>query len=290
MPIKISRIIQGCMTMGAWGKQLGASEFVKTIDHCVDQGITTFDHADIYGDYTTERTFGDAFAKARAKRENVQFISKCGIQYVGNSRPENTVKHYRYDADYIVWSAEKSLKDLQTDYLDILLLHRPSPLMQADEVSTAIEKLKKEGKVLDFGVSNFTPSQTDLISKEVAINYNQIEFSLTALDAMTDGSLDYMQVKDIVPMCWSPLGALFKEESPQTIRLANVLNQMAEKYNADVDQVTLAFILKHPANIHPVIGTTNLERISKSVKALEIDLELQDWFMLWEASMGNKVA
>ena len=290
MAIKYSRIIQGCMTLGKWGKQLDTSSMVKVIHHCIEQGITTFDHADIYGDYSTEEEFGYAFAKANLTRSSIQLISKCGIQYLGEARSELTVKHYQYDADYIIWSAERSLKMLQTNYLDLFLLHRPSPLMEADEVAKAFEKLQKDGKVRDFGVSNFTPSQTDLLKTAASVTANQIEYSLTQHSAMLNGSLDHMSIHNIVPMSWSPLGTVFKEDTLQTQRIKKALGPLCEKYNASEDQLLLAWVLKHPAGVHPVIGTTTPERISKAVEAIEIELEREDWFKLLVASQGHKVA
>jgi predicted oxidoreductase len=285
---KYSRIIAGCMSWGNWGKQLSTEEMIAQIHATKEAGISTFDHADIYGDYTTEAQFGKAFAKSGVERESIQIISKCGIQYVGESR-DNTIKHYDYSKDYIVWSVEKSLKDLQTDYLDVLLLHRPSPLMQADGIAEAVFQLIEEGKIIDFGVSNFTPSQIDLIHSQRKISVNQIEFSLSKHSAMHDGSLDHMTLNNITPMCWSPLGNVFRDASDATIRIKKVLQALTEKYEATEDQLLLAWILKHPSGVHPVIGTTNIDRIENAVKATDIDLELQDWFALLVACQGHKV-
>jgi len=277
------------MTWGIWGKNLDKNQMVALMHHSLDQGITTFDHADIYGDYSTEEAFGHALAATRIDRGTLQLISKCGIQYMGTARPKNNVKHYQYDADYIVWSTERSLRLLQTEYLDLLLLHRPSALMEVDEIRQAVEKLMEQGKIRSFGVSNFTPSQTDLVASKNKITANQIEFSLTDHQAMLDGSLDHMQTQGIQPMCWSPLGSYFREITDQTERIKSVIDDLIQKYNATADQLLLAWVLKHPANIHPVIGTTTNERISAAVKAQDIQLELQDWFTLLEASQGHKV-
>ncbi len=287
---KFSRIIQGCMTWGKWGKQLSEDQMIGLMKYCIKQGITTFDHADIYGDYSTEEDFGNAFAKANIDRSTIQLISKCGIQYLENARPENKVKHYEYTAKYIIWSAERSLRLLQTEYLDLLLIHRPSPLMEADEIQKAVEQLKNDGKIKAFGVSNFTPMQTDLISTKSNVSVNQVEYSLTQHSAMHNGSLDHMQIHKITPMSWSPLGSVFREEdTEQTQRIKKVLARMTEKYNATEDQLLLAWILKHPSRVHPVIGTTNEDRISNAVKATKIALDLQDWFELLVASQGHKV-
>ncbi len=276
------------MSWGDWGKQFSTQEMTTQIHTSLEVGITTFDHADIYGDYTTEAQFGKAFAKSGIVREEIQLISKCGIQYIGKTR-SNRVKHYDYSKDYIIWSVENSLRSLQTEYLDLLLLHRPSPLMHPDEINEAILILKNQGKILDFGVSNFTPSQVELISGKTPVNVNQIVFSLTENTAMHNGSLDQMLLKKITPMCWNPLGTFFKETTQQTDRIQKVLNQLTTKYQASEDQLLLAWILKHPANLHPVIGTTNTTRLKKAINALKIDLELEDWFELLVASQGHKV-
>lgn len=283
-----SRIIAGCMSWGAWGKQMSTEEMIAQIHTTLEAGITTFDHADIYGDYTTETEFGKAFSKSGVERESIQLISKCGIQYVGNTR-DNSIKHYNYSKEYIIWSAEKSLNELQTDYLDLLLLHRPSPLMQSDEIQEAVNQLKEEGKILDFGVSNFTPSQVEMIDAKSHISVNQIEFSLTQHSAMHNGTLDQMITKGIKPMSWSPLGTVFREESEANARIKSVLEKLTKKYNATEDQLLLKWILEHPSGVHPVIGTTNNTRIENAVKAVEIELELEDWFELLVACQGHKV-
>ena len=278
------------MTWGVWGKNFNENQVIETMHHCLEQGITTFDHADIYGDYTTEKMWGDAFAKANIARENIQLISKCGIQMLGEARPENRVKHYQYDKKYIISSAERSLKELKTDYLDLFLLHRPSPLMDPSEIGEAIEYLKTSGKIKDFGVSNFTNSQVDLIQSNADITANQIEISLTSTNSFTDGTLDTLMSQGVIAMSWSPLGTIFKEDNDQNKRILKKLDTLSKKYNATQDQLLLAWLLKHPARICPVIGTTTKQRITNAAKALEINLDLQDWFELLESSVGRRVA
>ena len=283
-----SKIIIGCMTWGHWGKQLSYKEQAEMIQFCLENGNTTFDHADIYGDYTSERDFGKAFVESGIQREEIQLISKCGIQHVGETR-DNKIKHYNYSKDYIIWSAEESLKNLKTDYLDTFLLHRPSPLMHPNEIAEAITHLQESGKIIQFGVSNFTPSQVDLISDKIKVSVNQIEFSLTQHIAMQNGTLDQMLQNNIQPMSWSPLGSVFKEESEQISKIKKVLKKLSEKYNISEDAILLSWILKHPANVSPVIGTTNKKRIKNANKALDIQLELEDWFTLLAESQGHEV-
>jgi predicted oxidoreductase len=286
--LKYSKIIAGTMTWGLLGKQMSRKEMSALINHCVSIGVTAFDHADIYGDYTMEKDFGLAFKESGVERESIQLISKCGIQKISKNRV-NKVKHYNYSKDYIITSAEQSLVNLNTDYLDLLLLHRPSPLMSVDEVVEAINYLKQEGKVKSFGVSNFTISQMQMLEQHLDIATNQVECSLTNPEMMFNGIFDYAITQQQTAMVWSPLGQYFKQESSQIARISEQLKIMCKKYNATEDQILLAWLLKHPAAIHPLIGSTRPERINASVEATKIDLELEDWFILLEASKGHHV-
>ena len=285
----LSPIVAGVMNWGIWDKNLNTKEMENMINICLENKITTFDHADIYGDYTTESDFGKAFASSKIAREKMQLISKCGIQMLTENR-NNTIKHYDYSKDYIIWSVENSLKNLKTDYLDVLLLHRPSPLMQADEIAEAVLKLKSDGKIIDFGLSNFTASQTELIRQKTEISYNQVQFSATNFEPMIDGSFDYMQVHNIRPMSWNPLGFVFREDIPQTHRLKKLLATLVSKYHLGSDTILLSWILQHPAKVIPIAGTVNVARIQSLMKAVELKLEKEDWFAIWTESMGNTVA
>ncbi|MGB5170927.1 MAG: aldo/keto reductase [Eudoraea sp.] len=286
--IKYSKIIAGTMTWGSWGRQLTSAEMTDLIDFCKDHQISSFDHADIYGDYANEEAFGKAFLSSNTKREEVQFITKCGIQFVTKVR-SNKVKHYDYSTDYIIWSAERSLVKLKTDYLDLFLLHRPSPLMHPDEVAEAIYRLQKEGKIREFGVSNFTNSQVALLEKSIPVKANQVEFSLSANKVMYDGTFDDCIIHNRMAMAWSPLGGYFRENGQKRERIEKVMKELEEKYKANASQLLLAWILKHPAEVYPVVGTTNEDRLNESVLAQEIVLETEDWFSLLTASEGHEV-
>ena len=288
MKSNFSRIIQGCMNWGKWGSSLSTNEMEKLIHFNIEIGITSFDHADIYGDYTTEKEFGEAFKNSSIKREELQLISKCGIQYVGETR-SNKVKHYQYDSDYIIFSAEKSIKDLKAEYLDIFLLHRPSPLMHPDEISKAVDLLISQGKIKSFGLSNFTNYQTDLISTNSKVSANQIQFSLSHNKPLFDSSLDYMLINNVTPMSWSPLGTIFKDENDNNKRIHFLLDELTKRYNASKDQLLLSWILKHPSIIHPVIGTVKTERINAAQNSLSIDLSEIDWFRMLETYLGHKL-
>ena len=285
--MSFSRIISGVMTWGIWGKNFNQNQMIEMINVCLENNISTFDHADIYGGYTTENSFGQAFHDSKIDREKIQLISKCGIQSIEGR--DNKIKHYNYSAAYIIWSVENSLKNLKTDYLDALLLHRPSPLMQADEIAEAIAKLTSEGKIKSFGVSNFTPIQTELINQKIKVEYNQIQFSATHLEPMLDGSLDFMKIHNIKPMSWNPLGNIFKENNAQNQRSKLLLSSLELKYNVSIDVLLLTWIMQHPSGILPVIGTTNLDRVKNTTNAISLKLELEDWFAIWTESVGFKV-
>jgi predicted oxidoreductase len=287
MENQFSRIIQGCMTWGVWGKNFNTKEMVNHIEENVNLGITSFDHADIYGDYTTEEAFGHAFKKSSIARDKIQLISKCGIQLINESR-KSYVKHYNYSKDYIIQQAEQSLKNLRTDYMDLFLLHRPSPLMQVDEITEAIEILKRSGKIKAFGVSNFTPMQIEFLSKELDVDANQIQCSLTHYEALEDDTQFYHQQKGIITMAWSPLGDYYKIDQLSEFR--QQLNGLAGKYSCSESQIVLAWLLKHPSNIYPVLGTTKTERMKDAIGALNLNIDLQDWFSLYEISRKKEVS
>lgn len=289
-----SRIVFGVMKWGVWGHQLNAQQILALVEASIECGVTTFDHADIYGHYTTEADFGGALKLDPALRQQMQLVTKCGIKMVTPNRPDNKLKSYDTTTRYIIESAEQSLKNLHTDYLDLLLIHRPSPLMHPDEIAEAFTRLKQEGKVLHFGVSNFTPSQFDLVNSRIPLITNQIEASLFHLDPFLDGTLDQSLKHGLKPMAWSPLGGgkVFTDlEDPQVVRVREVAAALGMKYNdAGIDQILLAWLMQHPAGIIPVVGTGRIDRLKGAVEATEIKLTQEEWFALWEASMGEEVA
>src|SRR5690606_26704372 len=218
---KFSRVIAGTMTWGSWGKKHSTPQMVELMWHCLEHGLSSFDHADIYGSYSTEADFGRAFAQSWIRREQVQLVSKCGIQLTRGR--DNKLNHYQYDRDYIVRSVENSLKNLKTDHLDLLLLHRPSPVMDPGESAAATVPLLEPGKILEFGVSKSSPSQIALLETALPVSGNQIEFSLTHPAPMYDGCLDDMMIHKRLAMAWSPLGEFFREDNFMTQRIAKAM-------------------------------------------------------------------
>ena len=276
------------MRWGIWGANHSVKEIQKLIDVCVEENITTFDHADIYGGHTTEELFGNAWKDMDLKRENLQFISKCGIVMNSDKKP-SALKYYNYNKDYILNCVDESLSNLKTDYLDTLLLHRPSPLMNPEVIAEAFTVLKDAGKVKEFGVSNFSVSQFELINQYVPLVTNQIEISVNEISAFENGILDQLMSKGLRPTAWSVMGSYFSDQSDENIRIKKVIVELCDKYNAEENQILLAFILKHPSKIIPVIGTSKAETIITLSQTLQIDLDLEDWFRILESIRGKEV-
>jgi predicted oxidoreductase len=280
------------MRWGKWGANFSTYDYETIINQCVENGITTFDHADIYGDYTTEADFGEAIKNKHALRSTIKLITKCGIQMVCDNRPHHQIKSYNTTKQHIIKSVEQSLKNFHTDYIDVFLIHRPNPLLHPKEVAEAISQLKNQGKVLQFGVSNFLPQQVETLKNYVEIIYNQIELSIVHLKPFTDGTLDNCLQNNIRPMAWSPLGGgiLSEDEHPRFRIIFSTAHELAEKYHTGMNQILISFLLKHPTNILPVVGTTKMERLLQVKEASTIMLENEDWFKLWTASTGEDVA
>lgn len=287
-----SQLIPGLMRLLEWG--LTPDELVGWIETCLELGMTTFDHADIYGGYQCEAAFGRALAQKPRLRDQMQLVSKCGIMLVAEARPHNRIKHYNTTQAHIIASAENSLRMLQTDRLDLLLIHRPDPLMDVDEVAMAFDQLRAAGKVLYFGVSNFTPAQFDLLQSRLGypLVTNQIEVSVTHMAPLHDGSIDHLYRLGRAVMAWSPLGGgrIFRSDDEVERRVAMALAEVgAELGGAGVDQVALAWLLAHPARILPVLGTGQPERLRASAFACQLRLDRQQWFRIWRASAGADV-
>ena len=288
--IQFSSPIAGCMRWGKWGANFSTTEYLNMIEVCMQHGITSFDHADIYGDYTTEEEFGNALKLKPGLRFQLQLISKCGIQMV-TSNKSHQIKSYNTSKKHIIQSTENSLKNFGTDYLDVLLIHRPDPLLHPEEVADAIVHLKQQGKIKHFGVSNFLPHQVNVLNKFVKIEYNQIEISILRLNSFLDGSLDNCMEHNIIPMAWAPLGGgiLNDDAHPRFRSITAIAAELAEKYGSGINEILVAFLTAHPSKIIPIVGTTKLERLLQAKQATTIQLSREDWFKLWTASTGEDV-
>ncbi|HRG80057.1 MAG TPA: aldo/keto reductase [Cyclobacteriaceae bacterium] len=277
-----SRIISG-----AWRWHTVSQDTVaRLIQTSLDEGITTFDHADIYGDHINEEIFGNVLRKNPGLRSQMELVTKCGIKFSSAKRPKTWVKHYDTSKEHIVWSVENSLKMLGTDRIEALLIHRPDPLLDPTEVAEAFDQLKKEGKVLHVGVSNFTPSQFTMLQSFLSFPLitNQIEISLSRVDPLFNGDLDLLMQHKTSAMAWSPLGG------GKLMANEREMFSKASKYNASYSQLSLAWLLRHPSTIFPVIGTTKPDRITEAAKSMEIKLDRQDWFEMLQWATGSEVA
>ena len=286
--LTVSRIAYGMWRI-AEAEDRSPEHITNKIHACLDQGLTTLDQADIYGGYCAESILGDALKATAGLRHKVEIISKCGIVAPSERYSSATVKHYDTSRAHIFAAVEQSLRDLGTDYLDLLLIHRPDPFMDQEETGRALDDLVAEGKIRAAGVSNFRPWDLDLLQSAMSqpLVTNQIELSLSELSAFKDGRLATLQQRRLPAMAWSPLGggALMTQDTPLTRRM----DELAATHGVDRAAVAVAFLLVHPARILPVMGTNNLERIRQLGRALQVGLSRQEWFELYTLASGQPV-
>lgn len=263
------------------------------IDTCLETGITTIDHADIYGGYRCEALFGEVLRDAPELRDRLEIVTKCGICLTDDARPSHRVKHYDTSPDHLATSVDRSLRNLGVDAVDLLLIHRPDPLMDPDDSAAALTQLRDAGKIRYAGVSNFTAEQFDLLQSRLDFTLvtNQIEVSPLTLSPLTDGTLDHCLARRLRPMAWSPLagGRLWMNDD-RARRVLGMLETVAHRYpGTGADQVALAWLLRHPSGMVPVIGTGSVARIVSAARAVDLDLDRQSWFEIYEASLGGEV-
>jgi predicted oxidoreductase len=290
--MNFSPVIAGCMNWGQWGAKFNTTQYLHAIKECLDLGVEWFDHADIYGHYTTEEEFGHALKAAPGLRSKMKLITKCGIKMVTPHRPEHQIKSYDTGSEHIIRSAERSLSNLHTDHIDLLLIHRPDPMMDASEIADAIDKLKSQGKVLHFGVSNFLPHHMSLLRPMIKVEANQFEFSAFHTEPLYNGTAEYCQQHGIACMSWSPLGGgvlTAEDRSEQAMRVIAVAKLLGEELGLSTDQVLLAWLFTHPMRIVPVLGTTKPARIKAAIEVSKVKLSREQWFMVFRAYLGKEV-
>lgn len=285
---EFSRFVMGYWRLMDWN--MSPLQLASFIEEHIDLGVTTVDHADIYGGYLCEAAFGEALKLVPALRDRMEIVTKCGI--ATTAKPEHALGHYITDSAHIIKSAEHSLVNLATDRIDLLLIHRPDPLMDADEVAEAFLHLHQSGKVRHFGVSNFTPAQFALLQSRLPFTLatNQVEISPVHQPLLLDGTLDQLQQLRIRPMAWSCLGGgrLFNDEAFQPLR--NELETIARELNAEsIEQVVYAWILRLPSKPLPIIGSGKIERVRSALAAEELEMTRQQWFRIRKAALGYDV-
>jgi len=265
----------------------------EKIDTCLEAGITTFDHADIYGMYTCEGIFGAALAEAPELRERMEIVTKCGIRYPCDGLPGVDVKHYDASKQSIEACVNRSLSELQTDYIDVLLIHRPDWLTSAEDTAAGLRSVMDAGKVRSVGVSNYSVAQYDLLAYCLgdAPVTNQVEISLLHMDGIYDGTLDQCQRHGVHPMTWSPLagGRLPSSSNPETERIASALEQIAGACGRTPDQIALAWVASLPSQPQIIIGTNQTDRIVSAAASDSIELSREDWYSLWESAKGHPI-
>ena len=285
---EFSRFVMGYWRLMDWN--MSPLQLASFIEEHIDLGVTTVDHADIYGGYLCEAAFGEALKLVPALRDRMEIVTKCGI--ATTAKPEHALGHYITDSAHIIKSAEQSLVNLATDRIDLLLIHRPDPLMDADEVAEAFLNLHQSGKVRHFGVSNFTPAQFALLQSRLPFTLatNQVEISPVHQPLLLDGTLDQLQQLRIRPMAWSCLGGgrLFSDEAFQPLR--DELAQVAQEINAEtIEQVVYAWVMRLPSAPLPIIGSGKIERVRSALGALNLQMTRQQWFRIRKAALGYDV-
>lgn len=286
----LSRIVAGMWRMNEW--DMPVQQRVAFIEQCLEMGVTSFDHADIYGDYGVEGVFGEALRAQPSLRDRIELVSKCGIKLLSSKRPQHGIQHYDATAAHITASAEESLRQLGTDHLDLLLIHRPDPLMDFDEIADAFTRLIDAGKVRHVGVSNFTRHQFECLNRRIPLATNQVEFSPMFVDPMFDQTFDGLQDLRIAPMVWSPLGGgrLFTSSDAKASSVRAVIQEIADRMQQPFASVLFAWIMALPSRPIPLTGTGRIEAIREAVIGAGIRLEREDWFHILRAARGHEVA
>jgi len=288
--LEMSRIVAGMWRMGDWG--MNVEQRVAFIEQCIAMGVTTFDHADIYGNYAVEGIFGEALRARPSLRDRMELVTKCGIKLLSPKRPQHQIQHYDTTRAYIVAQAEESLRQLNTDRIDLLLIHRPDPLMNFDEIAEAFTSLKQAGKVLHFGVSNFSRHQFEVLDRRIPLVTNQVEFSPLHVAPMFDETFDGLQDKGAAPMIWSPLagGRLFTTTDAHAENLRLVIKEVADRMEQPFSSVIFAWIMQLPSRPIPLTGTGRIEAIGEAVAGTTFALSRDDWFKILRAARGHDVA
>ncbi|MDP9573118.1 UNVERIFIED_ORG: putative oxidoreductase [Agrobacterium larrymoorei] len=286
--LSFSRIVYGMWRIGD-DTDTSPRHVQAKIEACLEQGITTMDQADIYGGYTAEAILGNGLRETPSLRDRIEIVTKCGIVAPAGRHSAARVKHYDTGAKHINASVEASLRDMNTDRIDLLLIHRPDPMMDPEETGETLDALVASGKVRSVGVSNFRPWDFSLLQSNMTeeLVTNQIEISLAETSAFTNGDLAYLQERALPVMAWSPLGggSLMGKDGP----LSDALERIAKENNVDAAAVAVAWLLAHPAKILPVMGTNNLARIASISDAEKVEMDRQTWFELYTLANGREV-
>ncbi|PMK03483.1 aldo/keto reductase family oxidoreductase [Vibrio sp. 10N.261.55.A7] len=289
---EFSELVQGYWRLGEW--RMTPQERLTFLKQHIELGITTIDHADIYGGYECEQLFGEGLALDKSVRDEIQIVTKCDINLCTDKHPQRKINHYDTSASHIHESVNNSLTRLGVENIDVLLIHRPDLLMNADEVAEVFTELHKVGKVKHFGVSNFSASQFDLLQSRLgkSLVTNQVEINPINFDVAHDGTLDQLQMKRIRPMAWSCLagGSLFNGTTEQEKRVIKELEALKVEMGASsIDQVVYAWVRRLPSQPLAIIGSGKIERVKAAVASLALEMTREQWYRVWVASKGHGV-
>ncbi|MDJ0698849.1 MAG: aldo/keto reductase [Woeseiaceae bacterium] len=291
-----SRLAYGCMRIAGDGSRDDREKGKRAVMAAFEHGYTLFDHADIYGGGACEELMGEVLAENPGMRDKIVLLSKCGIRLAGDS-DDDAPGRYDFSADYLSAQVEGSLRRLRTEQLDFLLLHRPDYLMDASEVAAVFDALSTAGKVAHFGVSNFSASQVELLQSaaNVPLHVNQVQINIHETGAFTNGVLDQCQRLGMTPQAWCPIAGVAYDAWGNTFsdddkaRISAELERQSHRYEAAPWVVVLAWLMRHPVKISPIVGSTTPERIAAAVASLDIDYSREDWYRLLEARNGAAV-
>lgn len=286
--LELSPVVAGLWRITEW--KLGVQDRVRWIEQALELGISSFDHADIYGDYRAESLFGEALKVSPELRGRMQLVTKCGIRLRSAQKPYR-INYYDTSAAYVRTQVEQSLRNLQAERLDLVLIHRPDYLMDATQLADTFSTLTREGKVAHWGVSNHSASQFALLHQHHPLVTNQVELSPLQMDALDDGTLDQAQQLGLRPMIWSPLagGRLFSGDDEQVQRVRAEMSAIAERYGISLTTLAFAWVMEHPSRPHPITGTGRIEGLRDAVAASDVRLDAEDWYAIWTASKGHSV-
>ena len=288
--LELSQVVMGCMRIADAG--ITEQELLTLVETCLDMGVTSIDHAPVYGGYTCEKIFGDAVLRKRPElREKMQVITKAGIVCPGHYG--NKTIYYDSTREEILREMDESLEKLGTDHVDLLLIHRPDPLADPAETADALETVVKQGKALHVGVSNFMPSQMTMLQSylNIPLVTNQVELSVKNTENFFNGVVDDAFTRRIPLMAWSPLGGgdVFRSQEEKYVRLRGVLTEIAKGHETSMDAVMYAWLFMHPVRIAALTGTMNADRIKAAAEAADLKLSYDEWYQILEASRGFSV-
>lgn len=285
-------VVQGYWRLSVW--KWSTSTLIDFVEKCIERGVNVVDHADIYGDYRCESLFGEALKEQPSLKDQISIITKCDIKLTSARYPERKINYYDTSAKHIRESVDNSLRRLNVERIDLLLIHRPDLLMDPFEMAEVFEMLREQGKVESFGVSNFSQAQYQALQSACGgfeLATNQVELNPLRFDAFENGAVDQLLSRRLRPMAWSPLagGRLFQPKTEQEHRVVMEVNQLSQESGASFDELCYAWLAAHPSRPIPIVGSSKIERVDAALRGMQHQLSREDWYRVWVASKGHPV-